>query len=52
MDGLIRLANLGIVTLNGRQTAQIHRLVAAYALAELGDQLAEGKQSPKPTSFI
>ena len=43
MDGLIRLANLGIVTLNGRQTAQIHRLVAAYALAELGDQLAEGQ---------
>lgn len=44
MDGLIRLANLGIVTLNGRQTAQIHRLVALYTLAELGDdQLVAGQ---------
>ena len=44
MDGLIRLANLGIVTLNGRQTAQIHRLVAVYTLAQLGDdQLMAGQ---------
>ncbi|MEM7115439.1 MAG: tetratricopeptide repeat protein [Chloroflexota bacterium] len=43
VDGLDRLVTLGIVTLKRKESVQIHRLVAAYAAAELGEAAAFGQ---------
>ena len=43
MDGLTRLLALGMLRSVGEDSVQIHRLVAEYAAAELGDLVTEGQ---------